>query len=191
MEHYKNYDLKEIEYFCEYDNVYKTEEFRDIPEYNGNYQISDLGRVKSFKSKTPKILVNKLDRKGYQFVCLCGKNKKYLRVGQLVCMAFLGHKPDGTQKYVVDHKNRIRNDDRLLNLQVITQRENIYKDKTNKNGFIGLDKNTAGRFSCKLRINGKVTHLGTYDTAEEAHEVYLNKAKEVHNEKYNNIHKQI
>lgn len=83
MEINKNYDLKEIVYFCEYDKVYKTEIFKDVPGYEELYQVSDLGRVRSFKGKNPKILVNKIDRKGYQFVCLCNNGNKYLRVGQL------------------------------------------------------------------------------------------------------------
>lgn len=179
MEINKNYDLKEIVYFCEYDNVYKTEIFKDIPDYQGKYQVSDLGRVKSFKGKNPKILINKIDRKGYQFVCLCNNGNKYLRVGQLVCISFLNHKPDGTQKYVVDHKNRIRNDDRLNNLQVITQRENASKDTTNLNGFIGVVKMRGTRYAAKIRINGVVTHIGTYSTAEEANIGYKNKLNEL------------
>lgn len=179
-----NYDLKEIVYFCEYHNEYRTEVFKDIPNYEGMYQVSDLGRVKSFKKLNVKILKNKIDTKGYQNVCLCCIEKKYIRVGQLVCMAFLNHRPDGTQKYVVDHKNRVRNDDRLINLQIITQRNNVSKDKNNKHGFIGVDINTGGRFSAKLRINGVVTHIGSYDTAEEAHNAYLKRSKLDHEEKY-------
>lgn len=180
MEINKNYDLKEIVYLCEQDNVWKTEVFKDVPGYEGLYQVSDLGRVKSFKMKNTKILVNKIDTKGYQNCCFSKEGcKKYIRVGQMVAMTFLGHKPDGTQKYVVDHKNRIRKDDRLLNLQIITQRENTTKDNPNSNGFVGVTKTKSKRFIAKIRIKGIVTHIGTYDTAEEASKNYLNKLNEI------------
>lgn len=47
MEHYKNLDLQDIVYFCEVDLIKKTEQWKDIPEYEGYYMVSDLGRVKT------------------------------------------------------------------------------------------------------------------------------------------------
>ena len=38
------------------------EEWRDVPGFEGRYQVSSLGRVKSFLSKHPKILKNILDK---------------------------------------------------------------------------------------------------------------------------------
>ena len=47
MNYNENLDLEPIKYFCEYDLIWKIEEFRDIPNYEGIYQVSDLGRIKS------------------------------------------------------------------------------------------------------------------------------------------------
>ena len=44
-------------------------------------------------------------------------------------MAFLNHKPNGN-KLVVDHINNVKTDNRLSNLQIITQRKNTSKDRT-------------------------------------------------------------
>ena len=42
-----------------------TEIWRDIDGYEGDYQVSNFGRVKSFKYKTPRILKPDLDGGGY------------------------------------------------------------------------------------------------------------------------------
>ena len=51
--------------------------WRDIPDYVGYYQVSNMGRVKSFHKKEPKILVPNYDGRGYYYVKLMmgGKNK--------------------------------------------------------------------------------------------------------------------
>lgn len=51
---------------------------------------------------------------------------KTFRVHQLVAMAFLSHKQSG-MKLVINHINKIRNDNRLFNLEILTQKENINK----------------------------------------------------------------
>lgn len=50
--------------------------------------------------------------------------------------------------------------------------------KVSNTGFHGVVKNKK-RFSTRIGINGVTHHLGTYDTAEEAHQVYLNKRAEL------------
>ena len=82
--------------------------WKDIPSYEGFYQVSNLGRVKSLqrkcKSKSGLRLVGEKIRKpnlkktGYLQISL-NKNgiKKHHRVHQLVAMAFLNHKPNNIQ----------------------------------------------------------------------------------------------
>jgi hypothetical protein len=104
------------------------EEWKDIQGYEGLYQVSNLGRVKSFIRKD-KILKQHKDSAGYLSVTLCNNgNRKKITVHKLMAIVFLNHKPQGN-KIVVDHVNNIKNDNRLENLQIISQRLNCSKDK--------------------------------------------------------------
>lgn len=113
----------------------KTEIYKDIPSYEGLYQVSNLGNVKSLnykRTKTEKVLQPRIDGSGYACVALC-KNKTVKNIGthKLVAMAFLNHKT-GNRNMVVDHINFIKYDNRLDNLQVISFSHNInrkYSDR--------------------------------------------------------------
>ena len=88
-----------------------------------------MGNVKSFKGKTERILKANKNSAGYLGVVLYKYNKmKTLTVHKLVAMLFLNHIPDG-HNICVDHRNNIPTDNRVGNLQLISHRENISKDK--------------------------------------------------------------
>jgi len=187
MEYYNNYDLKDILYFCESDAVWKVEQWKDIPNYEGHFKISDLGRVKSlyrwlpfknsFRSVKEKIRVVHIDKKGYCYTSLnLNSLNKVLKIHQLMAITFLNHKPCGYD-LVIDHKNEIKTDNRLVNLQLLTHRKNISKSKVNKSGYTGVRKSNS-RFRAETYINGKYIHIGTYNTPEEANEAYKNKINE-------------
>lgn len=103
-----------------------TEEvWKDVPGYEGYYQVSNLGRVKSltgyYKNKKNIILKYGLNR-GYQRVILCvNKIRKNIHIHQLVMLAFVG-KPNGMQ---INHINGVKTDNRLCNLEYVTQSENM------------------------------------------------------------------
>lgn len=79
------------------------EEWKDIPNYKGIYQISDLGRVRSFKFNKEKILKNGLAGKGYLVVRLSdGVKTKTHYIHKLVASEFLGDRPDG---YFICHSD--------------------------------------------------------------------------------------
>lgn len=167
--------------------LFMEEVFKDIPGYEGIYQVSNLGRVKS--------LAREIKRKGISFckekMLKPGKNARYLfvvlsngnivkikKVHQLVAMAFLGHKPDGTHKLVVDHINNNPLDNRLENLQIVTQRKNLSKDKKGLSKYTGVSwHKSSKKWISKIRINGKNIHLGLFNTELEASETYQNKLK--------------
>ena len=100
-----------------------------------------------------------------------GINGKMVFVHTIIALCYLGIKPEGKQ---IDHINSIRNDNRVENLQYISQSENNLK-KTTKNGkpIKGTQKTPSGRFQVRLYINKKRTCLGTYDTEEKAIEIYI------------------
>jgi hypothetical protein len=140
--------------------------WKDIPGYEGYYQVSDLGRVRSKKNGILKGYVHSK----YKIVNLKGSKKK---VHQLVAICFLNHIPCG-MKIVVDHINKDTLDNRLCNLQLISNRENCTKDRTNKLGLTGVRKTKSGKYSSHYRDGKKYIHLGTFDTPEEAYQMYLN-----------------
>jgi len=173
----------------------ELEIWKDIPGFEG-YQVSNLGRVKSLAREVlrcgkyqytskEKILTCHINTGGYYQISLRTGNNRYSKtVHTLMSRAFLNHIPDGTHKIVVDHINGIRSDNRLENLQLITNRENSSKDRKN-----GTSKYTGvywckikNKFSAKIRVNGKQTHLGLFTCELEAHNAYQNKLKEIQNE---------
>jgi hypothetical protein len=149
--------------------------WKDIPNYEGLYQVSSLGNIKSlsrkmwngygfFNSKEKNLKPYK-DLHGYYFVILYKEKKsKILRVHKLVAMAFLNHNPNEC-KLVVDHINCNPPDNRVENLQIITQRENSSKDKKNKTSkYTGVSWcKSSNKWKVSIRINDKNIHLGCYD----------------------------
>jgi hypothetical protein len=88
-----------------------------IPEFH-NYEISDDGQVRRIDTKR-EIKSYKMTN-GYMRIFL-GKNNGR-QVHCLVMAAFVGKKPEG---YQVNHKNGIKADNRLENLEYLTQKENM------------------------------------------------------------------
>lgn len=99
------------------------EVFRDIPGYEGQYQVSNQGRVKSLKTQNGRIMKLKKIWSGYVQVCLCqGNVKTHHSVHALVLEAFVSLRPD---KYVANHIDGDRSNNRLSNLEWVTQQKNI------------------------------------------------------------------
>ena len=98
---------------------------RDIKGYEGLYFVSDLGEVFSYPKKTRKG-IRKLKpcclKTGYLGIDLCkdGIIKKYT-IHRLVALAFIEN-PDNKEQ--VNHKNGIKTDNSLSNLEWSTRSEN-------------------------------------------------------------------
>jgi hypothetical protein len=169
-----------------------VEEFRAVPSYEGIYEVSNLGNIKSLqriklnKGKFPFYLKEKLlrlakDKNGYYTVSLNKNNtRKTYKPHQLVAMAFLGHNPNG-MKLVVDHIDNNSLNNRIDNLQIITQRENASKDQKNKtSNFTGVYWFKANKkWRAYIKIGLKQVHLGYFDNEEEASNAYQNKLKTI------------
>lgn len=159
----------------------ENEIWKDIIGYEGLYKVSSLGRVKSLKRNKEKILNPSWSDKTYFVVSLCkDKKQKTLKVHQLVAMTFLNHTPCG-YKLVVDHMNDNPLDNRVENLQVITHRENLSKDKKNKTSkYAGVGwHNASNSWRSRIYIDKKNVLLGNFDNEYEAHLAYQNKLKEI------------
>jgi hypothetical protein len=165
--------------------------WKDIPSYEGYYQVSNLGNLKSLarvvdgpkglKKLSERILKQRLGKTGYLY-CDLNKNgkSKTVKPHQLVVICFLNHTPNGYH-LVVNHINFIKTDNRLENLEIVTTREN-----TNKKHIISSSK-YIGVCWCKhnkkwlsqIHINGKRKFIGYFKCELQASEAYQNELKKI------------
>ena len=143
-----------------------TEIFKSIPNYP-NYEASNLGQVKSLNFKRTgkeRMLKHGINGGGYPYLNLWKDGKrKTIKVHQLVIWAFKGIKPNG-YKHHIDHLNGIKTDNRLDNLEVVSNRENIsrgYKNKKTSSKYTGVSYNKGvKKYNSNIYINGKLYYLG-------------------------------
>lgn len=103
-----------------------VEEWKDIPGYEGLYQVSNLGNIRSLGNKTHKgihAITQKTDKDGYKSVRLCknGKMKDY-RVHRLVYETFVGKIQDG---YQINHIDEDKSNNNVNNLNSMDCVSNI------------------------------------------------------------------
>jgi hypothetical protein len=87
---------------------------------------------------------------------------------------------------VADHENRDRADNRFLNLRSTTTTNNQGNTVREREKFllpkgVQISHSRAGkkdRYQAKIRIDGRMCALGTFDTPEEAHAAYMRAARE-------------
>lgn len=107
----------------------KEEIWKDVPNYEGLYQVSNLGNMKSFKKNMDGLILRSSSKnKGYQYTILSKDGKfENTSIHRLVLITFIGN-----SELQCNHKNGIKNDNRLENLEWVTRSENIKHAYTNK-----------------------------------------------------------
>ena len=120
--------------------------WRDIKGFEGYYQVSNTGNVKSlertvrngrgYKIIPEKILEGYDNGNGYLYVKLCkeGKRKQY-RINRLVAMAFI---PNPNNLPEVNHKDKIRTNNNIENLEWCTKQYNV--EYSLAKAVIGINK---------------------------------------------------
>lgn len=166
----------------------EKEIWRDIPGYEGHYQVSDLGRVRG----VTRSFVNKNGHSGHVRGRIMkpgphGKYRNYLQVQlsvldkkksftihRLVMLAFVG--PSSLE---VDHKDRDSANNKLSNLRYCTTRFNCSHHQCGKkkhSKYIGVSFSKAprakNRWIAYIRIKKQRIILGSFPTEELAHEAY-------------------
>lgn len=118
-----------------------------------------------------------LTRDGYCSIRLGGHHHKAHR---LAWLHFYGELPSAQ----IDHINGERSDNRIANLRLATQIQNSANAgirRANKSGFKGVSWDRGRRkFRAQIRNGITNTHLGRFDTPEEAHAAYVAAALKMH-----------
>lgn len=151
------------------------------------YQVSSLGRVRSLdrilkdgRFWRGRILRQHLNNKGYYTTSIkyeSGKRKRL--VHSLVMESFKGHTPCRFNH--VDHINNKKTDNRLMNLQVLSARDNTIKSRGQGSSiYTGVYWNKAAKkWHSQIIINGSSTYLGIYACELAAAKAYQDKLKEL------------
>jgi len=157
--------------------------WKDIPEYNGAYQASNLGNIRSTDRfvkckhgdafRRGKVLKPAIMRGGYLGVNFSVKSvTRSHHVHFLVAWAFIGERKKG---FVINHKDGDRFNNSVKNLEYVTARENVTHSniKTRKNMTCAFLNKKTNKWFCRFHFDGKLINLGTYNTAKEANAAYL------------------
>ncbi len=154
---------------------YTEEVWKDVLGYEGKYQVSSYGRVKSFlRVKSGKILIPRINTNGYYQVCLSyDKIVKTKTIHSLVTITFFLHAPCG-HKMVVNHKDFNKLNNRLDNLEIVTQRENSNKKHLKSSSqYVGVYwHRTEKKWRATLTIKRGKMFLGRFATEIEASTAY-------------------
>lgn len=128
-----------------------NEVWKDIDGYEGLYQVSNMGNVKSLKWGKEKILKAGKNNHGYLAVVLCkdGKQKTH-KVHRLVAEMFI---PNLENKEQIDHINTIKTDNRVENLRWVTPKENVNNPLTKEHWNVSGGKYNRSR---KVYCNGMI-----------------------------------
>ena len=114
--------------------------------------------------------VGNYNDQGYR---VCRFKGKVLRVHRIVWAVANGEHP----AEFIDHINGDKGDNRLANLRVVSNAENLQNTKNSK-GYTYHRK--LNKWMAKIVVNKKHKYLGVFNTEHEAHEAYLKAKEELH-----------
>lgn len=161
-------------------------EWRAIPGYEGIYEASTSGQIRSVTRmqsakdgrkprlvrssiKKPTQIKGKWNYYDVSFDTVAHGQKTY-RVHALIAKTFIGERP--SDNHVIDHINGNCCDNRVENLRYITASDNISKRNTYGNKFYGVQKSD-DKWKVAIKKNGVRYYFGRYKTKEEALAVRL------------------
>jgi len=155
---------------------HEKEIWKDIKDYEGLYQVSSIGRVKSLPRNTAvlKILKPGLDWYGYLFVVFCKNGQKHTkRIHRLVLESFVPRPP---WAQLVHHKNDTKLDNTLENLEWATYKKNsAYRRKPVFQ--LTLDGEIVGRYTSATQA-AKITGINATQITNAVRKT--NRAKTAH-----------
>lgn len=116
------------------------------------------------------------DKDGYILLSL---QKRKFRAHRVAWLFVHGKWPDG----IIDHIDGDPANNRISNLRDVSESVNmqnkIYAGKMTSTGLLGAFK-WRNKFSAAIKVNGKRSHLGVFETAELAHAAYMAAKAKIH-----------
>lgn len=158
------------------------EEWKDIIGYEGLYQISNLGNVKSLERKytcgkgrdvykKETIISQQKNNHGYKYCFLFNSKKSIKYIHTLVGIHFL---KNDDLKPQINHKDLNKENNIISNLEWVTSRENTIHQYTTKRSLpTGVSKR-GNRYIAQTTIKGKKKHIGSFQSIIEAKSAYDN-----------------
>ena len=150
------------------------EVFKDVIGYEGLYEVSNQGRVKSLKYAKERFLKPQLNRHGYYYVdlyknCIRTTNK----IHKLVAIAFLNHVPC-KMKLVINHKDFCKTNNFVNNLEIVSSRENCNRKHIKSSSkYVGVSWGKhVNKWRSTIFIEGKTRHIGLFSDELEASQAY-------------------
>lgn len=140
---------------------------------NTFYHDTTTGKI--YRKKNNKEVTNK-DKDGYILVDATYEKGKQgrMRGARLVWVLYNGNIPDG---HVVDHVNRVRDDNRLENLRLASHKQNSVNSlrsnrETLTSSYKGVQQDTHGRWRATIQENGITSLIGVYSDEKAAAHAY-------------------
>lgn len=155
-------------------------------EHYPDYEISNLGNIKSYKRSKVTFLKYGLLKAGYYYVRLCEKGIiKNKTIHSLVAEAFLGHNPCGYD-LVINHINFNKTDNRAENLEIVTQRDNANKKHVlSTSKFTGVSwSKKENKWKSTILVKRREIHLGFFVNEIDAKNKYEKTLSDVKNGTY-------
>lgn len=103
-----------------------AEKWKAVPGYEGRYEVSSRGRVRSLKRKRvpeTRVLKPHVDKDGYEELSACKDGDvKYLKIHRLVYECFVGPIPEG---HFINHRDNCKFNNHIRNLETVTNQGNL------------------------------------------------------------------
>lgn len=127
----------------------KVEQWAPIPEFEGYFEASDMGRIKN--TWTGKVLKQGINSKGYKTVTVNILGQAYTRsVHRLIASAFIEDDLTGLE---IHHKDTNKTNNRLSNLECCTRKEHV--ERSIEDGISNHHNFGRKRIKVKCMENGK------------------------------------
>ncbi len=163
-----------------YDKENGTLWWRERPLYHFDWNVR---KHKFWNTRCANKIAGSINHRGYLelWTTIDNIRRSYL-IHRLIWKLIKGEEPGE----LIDHIDNNKLNNKIENLRVCTHLENHHNTKkrvTNTSGYKGVcwvkDKQ---KFKARIRVDGKVIHLGYFDDPEEAHEVYCEASLKYHKE---------